>query len=47
MPAKVLTHKHSARGVRDESVDPQYLRSMSAQLRQKVEADPSARGHVA
>ena len=44
---KVLTHKHLLREVwRDESVDPQYLRVYVRQLRQKIEADPSAPRHV-
>ncbi|MCA0303246.1 MAG: response regulator [Proteobacteria bacterium] len=44
---KVLTHKHLLREVwRNESVDPQYLRVYVRQLRQKVEADPSAPRHV-
>jgi two-component system KDP operon response regulator KdpE len=44
---KVLTHRHLLREVwRDESVDPQYLRVYVRQLRQKVEADPSAPSHV-
>ncbi|MBN9490911.1 MAG: response regulator transcription factor [Alphaproteobacteria bacterium] len=44
---KVLTHKHLLREVwRDESVDPQYLRVYVRQLRQKIEADPSAPQHV-
>jgi len=44
---KVLTHRHLLREVwRDESVDPQYLRVYVRQLRQKIEADPSAPRHV-
>jgi two-component system KDP operon response regulator KdpE len=44
---KVLTHKHLLREVwRNESVDPQYLRVYVRQLRQKIEADPSAPRHV-
>ena len=44
---KVLTHRHLLREVwRNESVDPQYLRVYVRQLRQKVEADPSAPRHV-
>jgi two-component system KDP operon response regulator KdpE len=44
---KVLTHKHLLREVwRDETVDPQYLRVYVRQLRQKIEADPSAPRHV-
>jgi two-component system KDP operon response regulator KdpE len=44
---KVLTHKHLLREVwRDDSVDPQYLRVYVRQLRQKIEADPSAPRHV-
>ena len=44
---KVLTHRHLLREVwHDESVDPQYLRVYVRQLRQKVEADPSAPRHV-
>jgi len=44
---KVLTHKHLLREVwQDESVDPQYLRVYVRQLRQKIEADPSAPRHV-
>jgi two-component system KDP operon response regulator KdpE len=44
---KVLTHKHLLREVwRDEAVDPQYLRVYVRQLRQKIEADPSAPRHV-
>lgn len=44
---KVLTHKHLLREVwRNESVDPQYLRIYVRQLRQKIEADPSAPRHV-
>jgi two-component system KDP operon response regulator KdpE len=44
---KVLTHRHLLREVwRDESVDPQYLQVYVRQLRQKIEADPSAPRHV-
>jgi two-component system KDP operon response regulator KdpE len=44
---KVLTHKHLLREVwRNEAVDPQYLRVYVRQLRQKIEADPSAPRHV-
>jgi two-component system KDP operon response regulator KdpE len=44
---KVLTHKHLLREVwRDESVDPQFLRVYVRQLRQKIEADPSAPHHL-
>ncbi|MFZ5780306.1 MAG: response regulator [Pseudomonadota bacterium] len=44
---KVLTHRHLLREVwRDESIDPQYLRVYVRQLRQKIEADPSAPRHV-
>ncbi|MBV8392078.1 MAG: response regulator transcription factor [Alphaproteobacteria bacterium] len=44
---KVLTHKHLLHEVwRDETVDPQYLRVYVRQLRQKIEADPSAPRHV-
>jgi two-component system KDP operon response regulator KdpE len=44
---KVLTHKHLLREVwRNETVDPQYLRIYVRQLRQKIEADPSAPRHV-
>jgi len=44
---KVLTQKHLLREVwRNETVDPQYLRVYVRQLRQKIEADPSAPRHV-
>jgi two-component system, OmpR family, KDP operon response regulator KdpE len=44
---KVLTHKHLLREVwRNELIDPQYLRVYVRQLRQKIEADPSAPRHV-